>query len=210
MKFYEQSYEIVTKISDGGVEELKTIENAARTSFVSEGRDDIEATKNFVAGLIAKGHEGPLEHVNLSVLFTTNRAIANELTRHRHMSFVQESTRYCNYGKDRFEGQVGFIYSPYFPVGTKAFEEFANACQTAERGYFELLNYGCSPEQARDVLPLATKTRVLANGNLREWRHIFKLRFANSTGKAHPMMRELMGPLLEDLKGRIPVVFDDI
>lgn len=84
------------------------------------------------------------------------------------------------------------------------------ACLNAEKAYFDLVDVGCTPEQARAVLPHSLKTEICVTMNLREWRHFFKLRAANKTGKAHPQMLEVTVPLLNELKSKIPVVFDDI
>ena len=137
-----------------------------------------------------QGHEAMLEHSQLSVLFTCDRAIANELVRHRIASFAQESTRYCNYSKEKFGGELTFIWPTY-----------------AEKDYKLMIANGMRPEQARCVLPLCLKTEIVVTANYREWRNIFKLR---TSVAAHPQMRELMCPLLKELQSKIPVVFDDI
>ena len=77
----------------------------------------------------------------------------------------------------------------------------------AETSYNFLLAKGAYPQQARSVLPNSLKTEIICTANLREWRHIFKLRTALT---AHPQMRELMIPTLKDFQSRIPVIFDDI
>ena len=77
----------------------------------------------------------------------------------------------------------------------------------AENVYFNLLSDGCTPQEARSVLPNSTKTEIVMTANLREWRHFLKLRTAKA---AHPQMRELAVPLLKELQAWIPVVFDDI
>lgn len=80
----------------------------------------------------------------------------------------------------------------------------------AEGCYFDLLDFGCTPQEARAVLPNSLKTEVCMTADLREWRHFFKLRAADATGTAHPQMKEVTVPLLKELKQLIPVVFDDI
>ena len=97
MKFIDPSFYILTDISSGGIKELKHIERCGRISYRSEDKitDDGESAKKFVAMLIKNGHESVLEHGSLTVEFTVDRAIANELVRHRLASFTQESTRYC-------------------------------------------------------------------------------------------------------------------
>jgi len=147
-----------------------------------------------------------LEFMDITVKFITNRGVSHELVRHRICSFAQESTRYCNYGgKDmQFITPVWLedIICASFPQHT-----FINSLVAAERAYNELLRLGWTPQQAREVLPNALKTEIVMKTNLREWRHILKLRCAKS---AHPQMRALMIPLLGHLKKIIPTAFDDI
>ena len=79
--------------------------------------------------------------------------------------------------------------------------------QVAENNYLNLLKLGWQPQQARSILPNSLKTEIVVTANLREWRTIFKQRTSNA---AHPQMREIMNPLLYELKLLIPVVFDDL
>lgn len=119
MKFVDPSFAILTDISNGGIKELKHIERCARVSYRSEDKitEDGESAKKMVAMLIRNGHESCLEHGSLTVEFTVDRAIANELVRHRMASFTQESTRYCNYSKDKFGGDVACILPLYLKHG---------------------------------------------------------------------------------------------
>lgn len=119
MKFIDPSFDILTDISDGGIKELKHIERCGRVSYRSEDKitEDGESAKKFVAMLIRNGHESVLEHGSLTVEFTVDRAIANELVRHRLASFTQESTRYCNYSKDKFGGDLTYILPYYLKHG---------------------------------------------------------------------------------------------
>ena len=80
----------------------------------------------------------------------------------------------------------------------------------AEIYYFSMLDFGCTPQEARSVLPNSIKTEIVMTANYREWRHFFWLRAAHKTGPAHPQMEELTVPLLYEVSGLIPVVFDDI
>ena len=80
----------------------------------------------------------------------------------------------------------------------------------AENYYFSMLDFGCTPQEARSVLPNSIKTEVVMTANYREWRHFFWLRAARKTGPAHPQMEELTVPLLYEVSELIPVVFDDI
>lgn len=218
MKIVEPKYEILTEISKDGIKELKQIERVARVCYKSEDKitEDGESSKKLVGFLVKQGHEAMLEHSQLSVLFTCDRAIANELVRHRIASFAQESTRYCNYASERLGGEIQVIMPYYIPreqfckltdeevdVKTAWIE---SVCE-AESKYLVMIQSGMRPEEARCVLPMCLKTEIVVTANYREWRNIFKLR---TPVAAHPQMRELMCPLLKELKKKIPVIFDDI
>ena len=202
--------EILTNISEGGIEELKLIELIGRTCYKSEDKiaEDGSTAKKFVKQLINSGHEAMLEHSLLTVKFTVDRGITHELVRHRLFSFAQESTRYCNYSKDKFGKQITFIV-PYY-LGYENLYEWKKACIEAEEAYFKLLNEGCTQQEARAVLPNSIKSDIIVSGNYRQWRHFFNLRAAEVTGKVHPQMKEVTVPLLEEVHNRIPIVFDDI
>ena len=219
MKIVEPKYEILTDISEGGIKELQQIERVARVCYKSEDKitPDGESAKKLVRFLVKQEHEAMLEHSQLSVLFTCDRGVANELVRHRIASFAQESTRYCNYAGEKFGGELSFI-RPFYIELTDADKKCESAeytpgstwldsCESAEILYKDMIALGMRPEQARCVLPLCLKTEIVVTANYREWRNIFKLR---TPVAAHPQMRELMCPLLKELQSKIPVVFDDI
>ena len=189
MNKIKASYEILTPISESGIKELQHIEKIGRVCYKSEDyiTEDGESARKFVAMLIRNGHEAMIEHSFLSVKFTVDRGVSHELVRHRIASFAQESTRYCNYAKDKFGAECAFI--------------------DAERHYMRLLELGATPQIARAVLPNSTKTEITVSANYREWRNFFKLRVP---ADVHPQMREVTIPLLRELKGMIPVIFDDI
>ena len=169
--------------------------------------------------LIRNGHEAMIEHSFLSVKFTVDRGVSHELVRHRIASFAQESTRYCNYAKDKFGAECGFIYlEPGIMLDNKmkkmtgeeialVMSEWQSAMEDAERHYMKMLELGATPQIARSVLPNSTKTEITVSTNYREWRNFFKLRTPIT---AHPQMREVTIPLLQELKEKIPVMFDDI
>ena len=221
MKKLNESYEILTKISEGAKEELQMIEKIGRVCYKSEDliMEDGESAKKFVAMLIKNGHEAMLEHSNLSVKFIIDRGISHELVRHRIASFAQESTRYCNYAKDKFGSECNFIdITPGIKLDNKmksmetseialVLEEWEKAMEDAETHYMKMLELGATPQIARSVLPNSTKTEITVSANYREWRNFFKLRIPKT---AHPQMREVTIPLLKELKEKIPVIFDDI
>lgn len=205
MKFVNPSYEILTEISKDGIKELQQIERVARVCYKSEDKikEDGSSAKKLVSFLVKQGHEAMLEHSQLSVLFVCDRAIANELVRHRIASFAQESTRYCNYASERMGGELTFI-KPYYISDE---DRLYWSLEEAETQYLGMIKDGMRPEEARCVLPMCLKTEIVVTANYREWRNIFKLRTAVA---AHPQMRELLCPLLKDLQKKIPVIFDDI
>lgn len=205
MRVISQSYLIRGDISNTSV--LHNIADAARVCYqtTSGTPDDI-----LVAKLIKAQHEAMLEHSYMTVYFTTDRGVANELVRHRIASFAQESTRYCNYSKEKFDGEVKFIAPIGMEPRSPAFNSWAASCMEAEREYFDILKRGGTTEEARDVLPLSTATKIVVTANIREWRHILALRAAGVTGKPHPKMKALMKPLLEELAKAQPVLFGDI
>lgn len=212
MKIIKPSYKIMSEISEGGIKELQLIERIGRVCYKSEDKiiEDGESAKKFVKMLIDKHHEAMIEHSLLSVKFTVDRGVSHELVRHRIASFAQESTRYCNYSQDKFGNELTFIV-PYFFLESCAdcdkYTEWIESMQEAEKTYLDLLALGATPQEARSVLPNSLKTEITITANYREWRNIFKLRTANA---AHPQMREIMRPLLNELKTKLPIIFDDI
>ena len=222
----DASYEIITPISDGGIDELQHIEKIARVCYKSEDKieEDGSSAKRFVQMLLNEGHEAMLEHSSLSVKFIVDRGVSHELVRHRIASFAQESTRYCNYSQDKFGNQLNVIsIAPGIQLDSKMstqtkietepgtiqaiINEWFKAMEDAEEHYMRMIQLGATPQIARSVLPNSTKTEITITANYREWRAFFKLRTANA---AHPQMRQVTIPLLNELKGLIPVVFDDI
>lgn len=206
MHVVEQGYEILTDLSNP-LDILKQIERTGRTCYKSEDKITEDSCIKFCKMLINRGHEAVIEHSLLSVRFTTNRAIHNEIVRHRLCSFAAESSRYCNYSLGKFNNEITVIKPYGLKDGSSEYALwFETACQ-CERAYFSLIEAGQKPEIARDILPLSLKIETVMTANLREWRHFFKLRISQF---AHPQMREIMSRLLDDLKAKIPVIFDDI
>ena len=190
-----------------GLAILQHIERCGRVCYKSEDKITETSAQTFVGNIIKRGHEAVLEHDSITVKFVVDRGVSHEIVRHRLAAYCQESTRYCNYSKDGFGRQVTFIQPNFLDRGTRGWELWVLACEQAEKAYFDLLNWGCSPQEARAVLPNSLKTEVVMTANLREWRHFFKLRTAPA---AHPQMREVTIPLLRRMQELIPVVFDDI
>ena len=139
--------------------------------------------------------------------FTCDRGVSHEIVRHRLASYCQESTRYCNYGKGQFGKEITVIAPCFLNPNTDGWALWKEGCEAAETAYFNLLSYGCSPQEARSVLPNSLKTEVVMTANIREWRHFLKLRCSPA---AHPQMREVALMLLNEVHIKIPVLFDDL
>lgn len=126
-----------------------------------------------------------------TVKFICDRGVSHEFVRHRVMSFAQESTRYCNYSKDKFNNECIFIQPPWLDdIETNL--DFKDSLEHSEAAYFALIKRGWKPQEARAVLPNALKTELVMTGFASDWEHFFKLRDA---GSAHPQARELAHPL---------------
>lgn len=205
MKIINPGFEILTPIDGESI--LKHIELCGRTCYKSEKKITDQSCRTFVKAIISRGHEAVLEHFNITVRITCDRGVSHEIVRHRLASYCQESTRYCNYSKDDFCGEITVIEPLFLNHGTDGYRIWKESCEMAEKGYFSLLEYGCSPQEARAVLPNSLKTEVVMTANLREWRHFFKLRCSSA---AHPQIREIAVPLCKELQKQLPVVFDDI
>lgn len=146
-----------------------------------------------------------------------------ELVRHRVFSFCQESSRYCNYSKDKFDNSITYIIPTWLTLNTGNYEfvdgpdgveiagdgflkevkhpdkdvRFLSALLNCENTYMSLINEGCPPEAARQVLPLATKTEICVTGFIEDWKHFFDLRYFEKTGRVHPDMKKLTKELFE-------------
>lgn len=156
----------------------------------------------------------------ITVRFVCDRGVSHEFVRHRVFSFAQESTRYCNYSKDKFGKECTFIipswlglskgsYTYDYPSGfTKdgnkwnfeiEFNPFLLSLARSEATYLELIEQGWIAQQARAVLPNSLKTELIMTGTLTQWEGFFKLRDAES---AHPQARELAEPLHAEFRKR--------
>ena len=202
MKIVQQSHEWITPLNRDVT--LKRIEQIARTCYQSEGAIKPGSDAKMVAMLCKNHHYAMIEHSSLSIKFITDRGVANEIVRHRIGSYAQESTRYCNYSKDKFDNQITVIDHGY-TGHTRVY--WISACDYAEGLYQDMLASGATPEQARDVLPLCLKTEIVCTWNLREWHEVLRLRTAKD---AHPAIRELMIPVLHELQEVYPEIFNDI
>jgi len=220
-------YEILTPIN--GIEILKTIEKVGRTCYRSEDKINDDSALKFVSNIVKRGHEAMIEFFDITIKYTCDRGVSHELVRHRLANFAQESTRYVAYNKAKQGSQITVIDIEgvmRLKIGAEAihpitketviitekmmlewFNEWNIAMNQAEEHYMNMTNNCCPPELARSVLPNSTKTEINVKMNLRELRLFLKLR---TSPAAHPQMRELTRPLLDELKEKLPIIFDDI
>lgn len=152
----------------------------------------------------------------VTVRFICDRGVSHEFVRHRVFSFAQESTRYCNYSKDKFGNEITFIkpcflddsklalYGPYHTVIRDKSPEsiFIASLNNAEKDYIDLIDLGWKPQEARAVLPNALKTELVVTGFASDWNHFFDLRAKGTTGAPHPQAKELAEPLMKEFIAR--------
>lgn len=164
----------------------------------------------------------------ITVHFVCDRGVSHEFVRHRVMSFAQESTRYCNYSKDKFGNELTFIKPCWLDIPTgqyvywdgdwcdinkmkiqlpegehKDIDAFLWTLNNAETHYTLLINSGWKPQEARAVLPNSLKTELVVTGFTSDWNHFFRLRSRIAeTGKPHPQAQELADPLMDEFVKR--------
>ena len=209
MKIISPSTEVNWSLS--GAQMLELIEIAGRTAYKSEDKIDSESTHKFIKMIIARKHFSVLEHISVTARVICDRGVSHEIVRHRLASYTQESTRFCNYGKDKFGNELTFI-QPAFLASIMSgayplYMQWTHAMSVAETCYFALLDSGATPQEARSVLPNSLKTEIVMTMNLREWRHFFTLRTASG---AHPDMQVVAKDLLVKFQEHILVIFDSI
>lgn len=163
----------------------------------------------------------------VTVHFVCDRGVSHEFVRHRVMSFAQESTRYCNYSKDKFGNELTFIIPCWLDIPTghyaywdgdwcdidkmkiqlpegehKDIDAFLWTLNNAETHYTLLINSGWKPQEARAVLPNSLKTELVVTGFTSDWKHFFGLRAIGTTGAPHPQAKELAEPLMKEFIAR--------
>ena len=204
-----------------GIKIMKNIERACRTCYRSEGLITEDSYKKLLKNCINRGHESILEHEKITIRMICDIGVYKDLTRHRFGSFSIESTRYCNYGKDKFDNEIKFIEPVFYTPGVM--EEYndpikKNDClktqywercmKFIESDYMDMTNIvGAKPDELRMLLPHSTAAEVTMTANIREWRHILGLRCSKA---AHPAIRQLLIPLLLKFKEDMPELFSAI
>lgn len=205
MKIIEPSIELINAPSYE--ELLRHVEIAGRVCYKSESKIHDGSAEKFISNIIKHGHEAVLEHGSLTVRFICDRGVSHEIVRHRLAAYCQESTRYCNYSKDDFGGEITVIMPNYLDRESPAFRIWKGAMERCETAYFDLLNEGCTAQEARAVLPNSLKTEVVMTADIREWRHFLRLR---ASAAAHPQMRQVAKLVLATMREMYPVFFSDI
>ncbi len=190
-----------------GKEIMRRIERACRICYRSEDKITDTSYKNLLNNCINRGHESVLEHEKISVKLVGDIGTYKDLTRHRIASFSIESTRYCNYGKDKFGNELKFMRPVHIEEGTKEYEIWEECMKNVEKAYIEMSSLGCLPDQLRMLLPHSTAAEYTLTANIREWRHIFSLRCSSHT---HPAIRQLLIPLLLKFKEDMPELFNEV
>lgn len=198
-------YEILSTVNSDEI--LNQLELIGRVCYKSENKISQDSAKEFIKRIVGSGHESVIEHCCITVKFICDRGVSHEIVRHRIASYSQESTRYCNYAKDKFGEEITFIKPCFWDENSDEYKLWQQTMQLAEENYLQLIKKGAKPEEARSILPNSLKTEIVVTMNLREWRHFFKLRTSN---KAHPQIRELTIPLLKEFQSKLPIIFDDI
>lgn len=185
---------------------MKNLERACRTCYRSEDKIVEDSYKTLLTNCINRGHESVLEHEKITIQMICDIGVYKDLTRHRHASFSIESTRYCNYGKDKFDNELKFIKPCNIEPG-QIYAFWMNEMQNIEHTYQEMSRRGCTPDQMRMILPHSTAALVTMTANIREWKHILELRANNH---AHPSVQQVMIPLLLYFKEKMPEIFNSI
>ena len=223
-KIVKPKFQILSHLNERSI--LRHLERCGRTCYKSEDKITDDSCYKFIKMLLSRGHESVIEHYNISIKFVCSRALSHQLVRHRLCSFSEQSQRYCN-----FETKVDMgIIQPYWmdesdikKIRNKSFSsvlqipnKVSKKCQYwLESVIDSAVTYGIllrsnpemTPQQARSLLPNAAKTEIVCTANLRQWRHILKLRTSKG---ADPEIRELMIPLLRKLQEKLPTLFSDI
>lgn len=204
-----------------GTKIMKNLERACRTCYRSEGSITEDSYKRLLTNCINRGHESILEHEKITIRMCVDVGVYKDLTRHRIASFSIESTRYCNYNKDKFGNEIKFIEPVYYDNRNSDEcdneEDIKNALKTKywtkcmeniEASYMQMNEIqGTTPDELRMLLPHSTAAEVTMTANIREWKHIFELRANNHT---HPAVQQVMIPLLLLFKQEMPEIFNDI
>jgi thymidylate synthase (FAD) len=195
---------------------LQMIERAGRTCYKSEDRITDDSATQFAGMIKQRGHASVVEHACASFRIICDRGVSHEIVRHRIASYSQESTRYCNYAKEKFGNEISVIVPPGIEAcktntdldcqcdKCRVVHQWFFAMEEVERTYINFVKQGMSPQIARSILPNCLKTELVMTANFREWLHFLDLR---TSVAAHPQMREIAGMIEDILVKECPVIF---
>lgn len=186
---------------------LDTVTRAGHNCYKAETVDTQEHKEKFIRGIIKRGHEAVLEFSNIDVHIVADRSFMGQLTRHRLMHFCIESARYNNYASDKNGNEIAVIVPANIDENSREFETWYRGCAESENSYTDLISAGVKPETARSVLPMCLATSIFCGANIREWRHIFRLR---CDSHAQIDIRLVMAELLAMMYEKYPVFFEDL
>ncbi len=190
-----------------GVKIMKRIERSCRTCYRREGNITEDSYKNLLRNCINRGHESVLEHEKITVRMLCSINTYKDLTRHRAgASFSIESTRYCNYSKDKFDNNIKFI-DPVYITDENNYACWKECMKNIETFYMVMANNKATPDQCRTMLPHSVAAEVTMTCNIREWKHVLDLRTKKTV---HPEIRQLLIPLLLEFKRTMPEIFEGI
>lgn len=190
-----------------GLKIMKNIERACRTCYRSEDKITEDSYKNLIKNCVNRGHESVLEHEKITVRLTCDIGVYKDLTRHRIASFSIESTRYCNYGKDKWDNQIKFIKPCNIEGDSELYSNWVGTMDFIEKEYIAMSKNGATPDQMRMILPHSTAAEVTMTANIREWKHIFELRCSK---RVHPSVQQVMIPLLLYFKEQMPEIYESV
>jgi len=228
MRIINPTFEFVQALTT--VAAYRIIATAANNCYRAELNAIPKTDEEIVAKIMKLGHLSVIEHVVVTVNIICDRGVTHELVRHRLASYSQESSRFCNYGAEKFGRELTFIRpiqcseqilghhevdwnggiigslvnGPINPELAPADNVFFWNQAMAERDYMNLLDCGWSPQEARAVLPNSLATKIAMTANLREWIHVFRMRCDKP---AHPEMRRVMRPILNGMLDYYPAIF---
>ena len=205
MKIVERSVEVLTKTSYEDM--IRLVEDAGRNCYQSYNKMSEGSAEKLIRQFVKVNHGSPLEFADIAVRICGDRSLMGQVTRHRICSFCIESARYNNYASDKFDGEISVILPADIERDTDAFEFWYRSCAESEFYYKKLINNGVKPETARSVLPMSLATHIVMKANVREWRHIFKLRLDK---RAQEDIRAVMLRCLKGMYDKYPVFFEDI
>ena len=191
----------------------------SKTGVVCEvnGQQRVAVTTNFRV-LVENGWQDDLQYLcepteyherRITFKLLTSIGVTRELNRHRVNSIAEQSTRYCNYSKDKFGKEITFCIPNWYSRAAVAiitpgrYSRFINALEFAEDSYLFLIEQGLQPQEAREVLPLCTATEAVYTAFESDWNHFFDLRYFESTGKVHPNMLELTTLMKKEYDNRV-------